>query len=799
MSALSPNLVIRENPLATKQIVSLQQFSTHRQLQHPMAKSLYIFLLILLCFCSPFVRAQDILVADSMRAFVRNDTTFLDWRYQLWANEDGGFDTCIQAHFVVPKETPGLTNLVLRNMVSNRPSEWYNRDTLFNQWRQWIGLDKLPHNELGDFPREWFQVVYSQGKFYLSDDYPYWLSFEDSLLLFYCMENWMETFSDFRKIGVEEYAFNYHYIHGGMDTLKIEPATIKPVPGVEGLYLFHYGSDFNYPNVRLLTTREHLKDFDYVQSITPCYLDYLNTDAFPETKTPFLEVPGTIDDWKHCYDIIDYSKSITPAFAKIIQQSEDVLPIYQGKTSVKINGLWGVIDIEGNWLLPCIYVTPPHYDILGPSTSMLNEFQIQTWWVTLTPPDHYSDWHPLGDHHIALLKDSLWIIFDMGDLQAKDKPTFEDVRRAGAHHFAFKENGKWGIRDYHYKTIIPAVYDTNPISYNSLFIVEQNGKWGVVDSNNHPVIPLQYQEMGYMPGTLLAVKKEYWGGVNLQGDSVIPCIFESIVHIDDTTFIVKNTKGYGVLTLKGNYILSCQYNGIYSLGNRFYAVSNKRLKNGVVDSENQLVVPYKYDHIVSYSNNRFLVRLNNKYGFLDRQGKVVVPLKYDWAKPFSSGLAWVEKDDLWGLIDTMGREVYPSICHYPQEFSDGTTFVEDNGMYGIIDTAGKIILPFISHRPTDFVDGIAAIYDKDGNLTACADFNGIHPLPEPYNEYSRQGEFVIVERDGKYGVLNLKKRQLIIPILYDEVGLFSPEGFAGATLNGHFGFVDIHGNTTFKN
>lgn len=500
------------------------------------------FLFLLLVFCLPIVRAQDIIVADSTKSFMRNDTTFLDWRYLLMEVEAGRYDTCIQGHFVIPKGTPGLMDKILRNMAVNHLADWENPDTLFQDWKQHIGLNTLPHNELGDFPREWFAIVYNQGHFYLSDDYSYSQTFEDSLIRYYYMENWLGTFSDFRKTGEDEYAFNLY--HKYADTpLTIDSTTIKPVPGVTGLYLLHYGSDYNRSNCELLTTREHLKDFDYAQSIIACYIDYLNRDAFPETKTPRLTVPDTVNIMENLGRITDYSVSITPAFAKIIRQSENVLPLYQGKASVKVNGLWGVVDVSGNWILPCIYATPP----------------------------------------IASLDN------------------------------------------------------------DSLFFVKQNDKKGVVDKDNKTII-------------------------NTNGRKLIP-----------------------------------------------------------------------------FSNHHHYIPTD---------------------EPFSS--------------------------------EGGTVCVERKGMYGIMDSAGKMLVPFISHAPTCFINGIALIFDKDDHITACADKKSTYAFSEPYSYYARQEEFVIVERNNQYGILDLKKHQLVIPIIYDEIGEISPEGIAIALRNGRWGFVDIHGNTTFQ-
>ena len=56
-------------------------------------------------------------------------------------------------------------------------------------------------------------------------------------------------------------------------------------------------------------------------------------------------------------------------------------------------------------------------------------------------------------------------------------------------------------------------------------------------------------------------------------------------------------------------------------------------KWGFVSETNELIIPYKYDHVDGFSERFFVgfsrVRLDGKYGFIYTTGAEVVPLRYN--------------------------------------------------------------------------------------------------------------------------------------------------------------------------
>jgi len=131
--------------------------------------------------------------------------------------------------------------------------------------------------------------------------------------------------------------------------------------------------------------------------------------------------------------------------------------------------------------------------------------------------------------------------------------------------------------------------------------------------------------------------------------------------------------------------------------------SNKFERNvGFVDTNDNIVIPFKYDYAFSFINGYAVVRLNNKWGFIDRKGKEVIPLKYERACSFTEyGLAGVKLNGKCGFIDINENVIIPfkyeevsdKYCTWPCG-NIGLGPVMKDGKWGIIDRNEKIIIPF---------------------------------------------------------------------------------------------------------
>lgn len=177
----------------------------------------------------------------------------------------------------------------------------------------------------------------------------------------------------------------------------------------------------------------------------------------------------------------------------------------------------------------------------------------------------------------------------------------------------------------------------------------------------------------------------------------------------------------------------------------------KNNKWGVINTDNKLIVPFKYDEVKVLNDGALSVLLNGKYGVVNAEGKQIIDTKYDRVFNFYDGcystirenkticfdsignllndkypgyenyvvlsskyiaVGKLGSDNLtvsWGIIDnSTGKEIIKP--NYPSKVEGYTippVLINENGLFGliqndvkgnmlggIVDRDGKIVLPF---------------------------------------------------------------------------------------------------------
>ena len=239
----------------------------------------------------------------------------------------------------------------------------------------------------------------------------------------------------------------------------------------------------------------------------------------------------------------------------------------------------------------------------------------------------------------------------------------------------------------------------------------------------------------------------------------------------------------------GDVVIPFKYDDVETFSEGLAIV---KLKNeyGFVDKSGKLVVPLKYGTADSFSKGLAVVELNGKYGYINKNDKEVIPIKYDDVWKFSEGLAGVRLNVKCGFIDKSGKEVVPLKYDYVSGFSEGLAGVLLNVKCGFIDKSGKEVVPLKYDYVNDFSEGLATVklngkcgfIDKSGKVVV--------PLKYDVAEDFTEG-LAMVQLNRKYGFID-KSGKEVVPLKYDDVLKFS-EGLVRVKLNGKWGFVDKSG------
>jgi len=147
----------------------------------------------------------------------------------------------------------------------------------------------------------------------------------------------------------------------------------------------------------------------------------------------------------------------------------------------------------------------------------------------------------------------------------------------------------------------------------SLIALKRNGKWGYYNTSGKLMIPHQYKEVSDFTDTAALVMME-----------------------DGNTFLIDTN---GIKIAGSDTLLNSDYSfedydiavGLYSIGSDNYAVVGKNKKQGLCNSDKQIVVPKIYDGLYCLKEHfeRVIVEKNKKYGVVDLSGKIVIPILFE--------------------------------------------------------------------------------------------------------------------------------------------------------------------------
>jgi WG containing repeat len=244
---------------------------------------------------------------------------------------------------------------------------------------------------------------------------------------------------------------------------------------------------------------------------------------------------------------------------------------------------------------------------------------------------------------------------------------------------------------------------------------------------------------------------------------VIPAQFANVGSFSQGLAPVQVNSQWGYINRSAKLVIQHRFEEANNFRENLAAVRLQG-KIGYIDRLGTMMIPPTYTYGGQFSEGRAVVAINEKYGYIDATGKVVVPLKYSRAEPFHQGLARLDYKD---YIDLNGNSILGTTrVDFINDFQDGLApFRSLQGKLGYINRKGKIIVPAIYDWPMKFPSSI------------------------------REG-LILVRQDKKYGYLDAKTGQVVIPPRFSDASLFE-HGLARVTLQGRAAYIDPKGTVIF--
>jgi hypothetical protein len=375
---------------------------------------------------------------------------------------------------------------------------------------------------------------------------------------------------------------------------------------------------------------------------------------------------------------------------------------------IRINKLWGFIDISGEM-------------VIEPAFKM-------------EPDDNY----PHFDNGRAIVKsgsnERYGVIDAKGDWLAK--PEY--------------------YRIYNYSEGLATVQLENDSPYNKM-----------IDSTGKCFDFGEFELVGrFCEGLAPAVKNSRYGYLNRQGLMVIPLKFydahefsEGLAAIDSGRKI--DSRGnrisrYGFIDNQGKMVIAAQYDFVFAFRNGVSIISLNGKQGGIDHSGRLLFAPqfifptfnnnFKDGVAFAYSYDTYQTG-NQKLGLLDLNGEWLVEPVFEELWEFSEGLAAARSGGKWGFIDRLGNWAIPPVYDQADRFREGLAAVKIEAKYGYINQAGKWAIPPRYDAAGCFGHGLAAV--KTERQYGFIDAGGDWKIP-PGFDYAGEFHYISVRNDKEW-------------------------------------------------
>ena len=236
------------------------------------------------------------------------------------------------------------------------------------------------------------------------------------------------------------------------------------------------------------------------------------------------------------------------------------------------------------------------------------------------------------------------------------------------------------------------------------------------------------------------------GFVNLQGEEVIPCIYDGGVcdfkdGIAAVSLEINDIRKQGFINRQGKVIIPIIYensdaacldfdDSCLNLDGRSTVWVILNDKCGFIDKTGKEVITIKYDNLFCFEEGLAGAKLDGKYGFINKSEEIIIPFKYENASDFSEGLAAVQLNGKYGCINKSGVVAIPFKYDYIFDFSNGMASVKLNGKCGFINAVGEVVISIKYDQIFYYEDekifraklnGKSMILDKNGNCVKDCD------------------------------------------------------------------------------
>ena len=327
-------------------------------------------------------------------------------------------------------------------------------------------------------------------------------------------------------------------------------------------------------------------------------------------------------------------------------------------------------------------------------------------------------------------------------------------------------NGKHGfINATTGKESSPFLYDSIAPFKQDLAIVAYQESFGVINRDGHWVIT-PYSDSLSIGDDFIFSKQGSENKIYDLGGSALLSTYNS-VSILPQGYYTKEKESLALFNFNGDRLLENDYDTIQVINEDLYLLKRDNRSFFYKPSNSaDFELDNNIEHIGANINGYFPVLIDDQWGFIDEQANLKIANRYEATGQFSEGLFTVQVIGKWAYLDKDENIVIQPIYVEAGPFENGLAVVKNESGYGFINKTGNVILSetYSSIKRLDtFIllerNGLYGLADTKGKLIWDPQFDKITLI---------NNEYFLAERSGFKGVINLQGED-IVPVAYKKI------------------------------
>lgn len=360
--------------------------------------------------------------------------------------------------------------------------------------------------------------------------------------------------------------------------------------------------------------------------------------------------------------------------------------------------------------------------------------------------------------------DGKWVIAPKYDDAFEFSEGFAVVYKEDSCYFINKEDSK-----------VSTEFFDEAESYNNGIAVVKRKNLHYLINRSGLIVSKGYQDISKSSENIFVCKlNNLYGVVNSKDETIIPFNYSKIGNFkNDFAYYILDGK-YGLLNIN-NTPKKAQWDWISDVDTNLCVVVKKNHSFGLINLNDEQLLPTNYDYITHCSKGIYLLVKNNLYGFFNAKEKCfVTSIEYTYnpalkAEYYSNGnLFKLIKENEVAIVDANGRYSINYGTYADINFAKCDIIrISKNNKFGFVDKKLKPITPTEFETASDYKNDLAIV--SKNNVTSLIDKSGKPVFSIKNGEIEQFDEqHYLVKQNDLIGLLNLNAK-VVLPIEYETI------------------------------